>query len=370
MVGESSAPGVLRRVRATSTGVAPIALILAAVALPSASWAKHYAIARAERAVASGDLVPERDLAPLLEALKRSRDTDEKRELVEAIADLGEADGPSPNVVKSYLREAAPPVLFDVIENGDDPFLQGDAVFALRGMRASRAVLEQAAALAEADPNQYVQSRGQILRGFIRTMPEEDAGEATGPVDPERAARGVAYLDQRGIAVSTESLRQAARRADADSVRALLDAGVAPDTGVESLDQTPLGYALSRACTSQGAETDWLVETVQLLVDAGADLSRTDDNSNTALMLAVHWCGSRLVGLLAAAGVEVGFLNQRNGSGLSALGLALVTGKLDSAEVLVDRGARLGVEEAEMVEGVATDPRAKALFQKARPVER
>ena len=190
---------------------------------------------------------------------------DEKRELVGAISDLGETDSDSPNSVKQYLIQNAPPVLLDVAKTGANPFLQGEAISALRGMGVSRAILEQAAAIAEADPNAFVQSRGEILRNYIQSMPAEDAASATRAVDPEKKKAGIAYLDKRSIAVSTESLRAAALRADPETVKALLDAGIAPDTGAADASQTPLYFALAQACHSQGAETDWLVETVRLL---------------------------------------------------------------------------------------------------------
>ena len=45
------------------------------------------------------------------------------------------------------------------------------AVTALRDMGASRAVLEQAATIAERDKDAFMRSRGEILRNFIKSMP-------------------------------------------------------------------------------------------------------------------------------------------------------------------------------------------------------
>lgn len=335
------------------------ALLVLAGAAPAV--AAHPAIARAERAIASGGVDPARDVGPLLDALKRSRDVDEKRELVEAIANLGEADGASPNAVKRYLIENAPPVLLEVIRTGANNFLQGDAVFALRGMGVPRAVLERAAALAEADPDPYVQSRGEILRGFISSLPAEAPEAAPRSVDPERARAGIAYLDRRGLSASNEALRDAAQRADADAVRALLDAGIAPDGGVAELQETPIYRAVALGCSSQGQETDWLVETVALLIAAGADLSRVDDNRNTVMISAAQYCGPRVVGALVEGGAKV---DVRNGSGITPLTLALIVGNFDAAEALVARGARLGDRDLPMVAGV-TDPRGRAIVEKA-----
>jgi hypothetical protein len=319
------------------------------------------AITRAENAVESKNVDVARDIAPLLDALERSNDVDEKRELVEAIADLGEKDGDSPNSVKQYLMQNAPPVLLEVAKTGKNAFLQGDAITALRDMGCSRAILEQAAAIAEADPDSFVQSRGEILRNYIKSMPVENAAAATKATDPQKNAAGVAYLDQRGIKVSTESLRTAARNADAEAVKALLDAGVAADTGAADATQTPLYFAVAQACHSQGAETDWLVQTVSLLVTAGADVDKMDDNKNTPMMHAAQYCGPKIIGVLAAAGAKV---DVKNGSGVSPLAMALIMSNFDAAEALVAKGARIAKSDAAMVSGV-TDPRGKAIVQKA-----
>jgi hypothetical protein len=327
----------------------------------TASDAKHPAIVHAEAAIAAKDVDPARDIAPLLDALKRARTVDEKRELVGAIADLGETDSDSPNAVKQFLIRSAPPVLLHVAKTGANPFLQGEAISALRGMGVSRAILEQAAAIAEADPDAFVRSRGEILRNYISSMPAEDTTKATRAVDPGRKEAAIAYLDKRSIAASTDSLRSAARRADPETVKALLDAGIAPDTGAVDASQTPLYFALAQACHEQGAETDWLVETVQLLVDAGADVSRLDDNRNPPLMHAAHYCGPKVVAILVDAGARV---DVRNGSGVTPLALALIMGNFDAAEGLVAKGARLGKDDQVMVSGV-TDTRGKALIKKA-----
>jgi ankyrin repeat protein len=346
-------------VRVTAALALAAALGAAAVAAD-----EHPAIARAERAVARGDVDPERDLGPLVQALELAQTAERKRELVGAIVDLGRVDAPTPNAVKSFLRDRGAPVLLEVARTGDDPFLQGDALYALREMRAPRPVLERAAAIAEADPDPFVQSRGEILRNWLAGQPAEDPAAAAGaPADAAKAQAAIAYLDKRGIAVSTQALRDAARRADPEVVRALLDAGIAADTGVAAGEETPLELALSIGCTSQGEETDWLVETVQLLVAAGADVDRRDDNANTPLVHAVHWCkGTRIVALLVDAGAEV---SAKNGSGLSAFGLAIVTGKLDAAEVLVGKGARVDAAEKAMLDASARDARAKQLVARA-----
>ena len=324
--------------------------------------AEHPTIEKAERAIAAGRVVPSRDVRPVLEALRRSRDVEERRQLVDAIADLGETDGDAPNAVKSYLVEEAPPVLLEVAKNGNDPFLQGDAISALRGMAVPRAVLEEAAAIAEADPNDFVKSRGEILRNWIKSLPAEDESATQRPVATESAKAALAYLDKLGVGVSTQALRDAARDANAEIVKALLDAGVAPDTGVKNLDDTPLYLATRIGCSNQDGETDWLVDTVRHLLTAGADVTIEDDNHNTALLFAAEECGPRILTLLLDGGAKP---TARNGSGLTPLGFAFMGNHLDNAEVLIAKGARLTAEERNMVKSFATSPRARALLDKA-----
>jgi hypothetical protein len=335
---------------------------LAPFAASAPARAEHPTIDRAARAIAAGRVVPSRDVQPVLEALRRSRDVDERRALVDAIADWGETDGDAPNAVKSYLVEEAPPVLLEVAKNGNDPFLQGDAIAALRGMAVPRAVLEQAAAIAEADPNDFVKSRGEILRNWIRGLPAEDESATARPVETASARTAIAYLDKLGVGVSTEALREAARDGNAEIVKALLDAGVAPDTGVKNLDDTPLYLATRIGCSSQQGETDWLVEVVRHLIAAGADVTIEDDNHNTALLFAAEECGPRIITLLADGGARV---DARNGSGLTPLGFAFMGNHLDNAEVLIAKGARLTAAERDMVKSFATSARAKALLDKA-----
>jgi hypothetical protein len=333
-----------------------------AVFLPAVAAAEHPAVARAKAALESGRLTPERHAAPLLEALQVARTVDEKRELVGMIEDLGETDSKSPNAVKEYLKQAAVPVLLHVAKTGSDPFLQGDALSTLRGLGVSRSILEQAAAIAEADSNSFVQSRGEIMRNYIASMPAENEAAATRVVDPDKSRAAIAFLDDHGVGITTEALRTAARDALPEFVKALLDAGVAPDTGVTDLQLTPIYHATWLGCSNQVEETDWLVETVKHLVDAGANLELRDDNNNNVLIGAAQYCGPRVLALLIDGGAE---LNFRNGSGVSPLTIAFIMQRFDAAELMIAKGARLAKQDLPMVQGVMSDARARALVKKA-----
>ncbi len=348
-----------------TSGLRSLIFPFAAAVLILAPLAAHAdveaVIQAAKQAVASGDVSPERDLAPLVSALKQSQDPDEQSRLVDAISDLGEASGSSPAAVKRYLLEQATPRLLELGKAGKTSFLKGDALMALRGMGASRATLEQAAAIAEADPDSYVQSRGEILRNYIKSMPTEAAASAIQPTDAAREQSGLAYLKAHDLGASADQLRLSAQVGDAAAVKALLDAGVDVNAaGV--LEQTPLYSLAFSGCGAASGENDGLAQTAQTLIAAGANVKLSGENGNTALISAAQMCGPRIVGLLVSAGAPV---NAVNGSGMTALSMALIMQKLDAAEVLVNKGARLSPQQAAMLSGSATTSRAKALIKRA-----
>ena len=103
------------------------------------------------------------------------------------------------------------------------------------------------------------------------------------------------------------------------------------------------------------------MQTVSLLVTAGADVNRMDDNKNTPMMHAAQYCGPKIIDALVAGGAKV---DVKNGSGVSPLAMALIMSNFDAAEALVAKGAKLAKSDAPMVSGV-TDPRGKAIAQKA-----
>ena len=72
--------------------------------------------------------------------------------------------------------------------------------------------------------------------------------------------------------------------------------------------------------------------------------------------------GMAFVAALIAAGAD---MNLTNGSGMTPLGMALLMHHPDSAEVLVSKGARLTASQAQMLNASVTDPRSKAIIQRA-----
>ena len=316
---------------------------------------------RAKRAIAAGNVVPERDLAPLVNVLRAPASTDDLRYAIDKIQTLGDVRGTSPPAVRQYLLEQSTPLLLEIAARGPTPFARGDAMFALRDMGASRAVLEQAARIAENDRDDFVRSRGEILRNFMKSMPA--AGAAADVKSPGGAGEKAAYaeLKKRSIGASADQLRRSALQGNAAEVKLLLDAGVGVNSGTK-LGDTPLYFAVYSGCGAKRGETESLVATVDVLVTAGADLKRRDDNGNTILTSAAQMCGPKIVGRLIAGGADV---NAASNTNITPLGMALLMHRPDSAEVLVAKGARLTPAQVQMLSAAVTDPREKAIVQRA-----
>ncbi len=315
-------------------------------------------ISRAKAAIESGSVDLQRDIRPAIDMLRKSKDGDDQRRLVDDIVDLGRHDSSSPVAVKKYINDEMTPILLALAANKSNPtFLRGDAIEGLRNMGASRAALEEVLKMALADSDGYVQSRGEILENYMKSLPAAPRAAAIKPVDAAGEREAIAFLKSRKLGVSASQLNRSAIEGKADEVKALLSAGVPVDG---EGDDSPLIGAM-RSCSGDG-ETAELVETIDALVSAGASVKRTDDNNNTPLMTAAQYCGAKVISRVLAAGAD---MNVINGSGVTPLMMALFSSKFEAAEALVAKGARLTKEQAQMVSAMP-DPRAKAIAQKAR----
>ena len=337
-----------------------MALVLALVTLPlfGDDYGKISKLRdHAKEAIESGNADAARDIGPLIEMLRKSKDDDDQRHLVDAIVDLGRADGSSPVAVKTYVIDQMTPILLSLAANrSNSTFLRGDAITGLRSLGVSRDVLEQVTAMALKDPDEYVKSRGEILQNYIASMPA--AAAVIKPKSAEGEKDALEYLRARDIGVSVDSLQRAAHESNAQDVKELLKAGVPVDG--DGGNDTPLLTAMT-ACSNEG-ETDLIVDVVDLLLKNGADVKRKDDNNNTPLITAAQYCGAKVVNRLIAAGADV---NAMNGSSMTPLTIALVMGRFDAAEALVAKGARLTADQAKMINASVSDPRGKAIAAKA-----
>jgi hypothetical protein len=310
---------------------------------------------RAKEAIEDGEATPEH-IKPMIDMLRKSTDNDDQRQLLDIIVDLGRHDGSSPAAIKKYINEQMTPILLAIAGNRkNSTFLRGDAIHGLRNMGASRAALEEVTKMALADADGYVQSRGEILENYLKSLPAEPAAESIKPVDAAKEKEALKFLKSRKLGASPDQLHRSAMEGKADEVRALLAAGVPVDA-----DNGAALIGAMSACSSEG-ETAELVEVVGVLVEAGADLKRLDDNKNTPLITAAQYCGDKVVSKLVAGGANV---NVTNGSGMTPLMIAIFSNRYEAAEALVAKGAKLTKDQAAMVSAMP-DPRAKALAQKA-----
>jgi hypothetical protein len=333
-----------------------LVLLLLASTVAASDAEVRAKIGRAKAAIDSGSVDLERDIRPAIDMLRKSKDDDDQRRLVDDIVDLGRHDGSSPAAVKKYIKDEMTPILLGLAANkSNSTFLRGDSIHGLRDMGASRAALEEVTRMALADADGYVHSRGEILENYIKSMPAGAHEDAARPVDAAQERDAIAFLKSRRLGVSADQLERSAMEAKPEEVKALLAAGVAVDG---EGDDTPL-IAAMRACS--GGETAELVETVELLLAAGADVKRLDDNKNTPLISAAQYCGEKVVSRLVAAGADVNIVN---GSGMTPLMIAVFNSRFEAADALVAKGARLTKEQADIAAQMP-DPRAKAIAQKA-----
>ena len=120
-------------------------------------------------------------------------------------------------------------------------------------------------------------------------------------------------------------LHHAAARGDADLCRVLLDAGADVDKANEEGD-TPLLLALRAGS----------VEVARMLMDAGADVNEVNDEGDTALMLACRAGNVEMATMMRAAGADV---NKVNRQGDTALLLSCQAGSVELARMMRAAGA-------------------------------
>ena len=136
-----------------------------------------------------------------------------------------------------------------------------------------------------------------------------------------------------GTAAASESLVAAAKVGDARAVRALLAEQVVDVDAPEADGTTALHWAVHRDD----------LETVELLIRAGADVSVTNDYDVTPLSLACSNGNADVVEKLLNAGANP----EARTAGETVLMTAVRTGSVDAVKLLIAQGADLSATELE-----------------------
>ncbi len=152
--------------------------------------------------------------------------------------------------------------------------------------------------------------------------------EAKNLCDPSRLRKCLTPEVHVNVADATGStaLSYAAQTGSVESLQVLLDAGADVNTS-DCWGKTPLIHAVQRPDNE---------ESIKLLLSAGADVNVADKGGMTALQHAVKGNQCELVGILITAGADV---NCNNPSGMTPLMLMSQAGNADFVKLLINAGA-------------------------------
>lgn len=167
-------------------------------------------------------------------------------------------------------------------------------------------------------------------------------------------------MEQDGTAVMQENLPVNLMNGKADIVEAMLLLGLDPNGKLEQTPQTTLEFAVSACAGQRVAEAD-VNATVEVLLRAGA---RPNDAGMLGTMIvAAQQCPPSVTKRLIAGG---GKLDVRTPQGFTPLSMALIVGNYDTAEALIDAGAKLSAEgAAKLTEGTTGNARLLELVKRA-----
>ena len=167
-------------------------------------------------------------------------------------------------------------------------------------------------------------------------------------------------MEDDGTAVLQDNLPVNLFNAKTDIVEAMLVLGLDPNGKLEMTPQTPLEFAIQACMDKSIAEADVLA-TIAVLLREGA--RPNDTGMMGTLILAAQQCTPAVVKQLIAGGAK---LDQRTPQGFTPLSMALIVGRYDNAEALIDAGARLSAEAAgKLREGAEGNERLLALIKRA-----
>lgn len=179
------------------------------------------------------------------------------------------------------------------------------------------------------------------------------------------AAEAQVLLEQEGRLADADTLTHAAVMHDVKLVAAVLATGVPADArGI--MPQSALQLATSTQCQDPPHGRDAQMQIIELLLAHGADVHDRSFGDSEIIVWAAQQCPPVVVKRLLDAGADI---EARTPQGFSPLSMALTVNNLDTAELLIERGARLKPETVRKLFSKVDDARLKTLVQRAsRPV--
>lgn len=173
--------------------------------------------------------------------------------------------------------------------------------------------------------------------------------------------QALAHLQKERLAVTPSNLVNPLLSGDAETVEALLSAGVDAN---DTTDMPKPALRLAMSACARKLETARILTVIEVLLAHGAKVNEAAPSELSPLMVAAQHCPAPVVRRLLRAGADLKF---KTSLGISPLSMAFITGNLDAAEALIEGGARLSPEAAaKLLKDHQDDARRVALVKKAQ----
>ena len=201
-----------------------------------------------------------------------------------------------------------------------------------------------------------------VLFCALVTGTADTIAAASAPAVRFSAEDAHAYLEAEGRLADADTLIHSAMMQDEQLVAATLAAGVDADArGI--LPQSALQLVASTQCQEPPHGRDVQMRIIGMLLDAGADVHDKAFGDTEIIVWAAQQCPPIVVARLLDAGANI---EARSPQGFSPLSMALIVKNHDTAELLIERGARLKPETVtKLFSDLGDDTRIKDLVAKA-----
>jgi len=324
-------------------------------------------IAKAYKSVRSKRPSAQNDLAVLITTLRKSQTMPEQTELIEALRNIGDAHGSSPQAIKDYLKEVVPLALLDILRSRADGRVRGQAMMSLRSFEPSDDVLDEAIAVARSDTSadrDFVHQQAELMSQWKkdRQPAAADAGKS-GPADPAAQSKAVASLRKRKLDVSYHALLSAVAKANPQVIETLAEAGLQFGGVHLPAAYQAVAEGLDFACRDKRVTPDRIVGLLKVLLKHGYRMDASDQHGNELVMTTIQSCPAPVIASFVDLGARPNPVNNQNATPLT---LAFAGGQWDIARALIDRGAGMNKEEIDRTfMELPQDPAQKDLVERA-----